>query len=77
MWQNPHVLVIAEPINHLDRVALGALAEEIEQWNGAAVVICVLHPESGKRVRRASEVELTPDPVSVNPRDTQSTPMMI
>merc|ERR1712226_754338 len=39
MWQNPHVLVIDEPTNYLDRDALGALAEAIEGWKGGVVVI--------------------------------------
>merc|ERR1712048_993521 len=39
MWQNPHVLVIDEPTNYLDRDALGALTEAIEQWKGGVVVI--------------------------------------
>merc|ERR550514_1350660 len=39
MWQNPHILVIDEPTNYLDRDALGALTEAIEQWTGGVVVI--------------------------------------
>merc|ERR1712084_157426 len=39
MWQNPHVLVIDEPTNYLDRDALGALTEAIETWLGGVVVI--------------------------------------
>merc|ERR1719229_925752 len=39
MWQNPHILVIDEPTNYLDRDALGALTEAIEQWSGGVVVI--------------------------------------
>merc|ERR1711937_197008 len=39
MWQNPHILVIDEPTNYLDRDALGALTEAIEGWNGGVVVI--------------------------------------
>merc|ERR1719210_2827760 len=39
MWQNPHILVIDEPTNYLDRDALGALTESIEQWLGGVVVI--------------------------------------
>merc|ERR1719321_2641345 len=39
MWQNPHILVIDEPTNYLDRDGLGALTEAIEQWNGGVVVI--------------------------------------
>merc|ERR1719321_1933886 len=39
MWQNPHILVIDEPTNYLDRDALGALTEAIEKWMGGVVVI--------------------------------------
>merc|ERR1711998_744907 len=39
MWQNPHILVIDEPTNYLDRDALGALTEAIEQWSVGVVVI--------------------------------------
>jgi len=39
MWQNPHILVIDEPTNYLDRDALGALTEAIESWDGGVVVI--------------------------------------
>jgi len=39
MWQNPHILVIDEPTNYLDRDALGALTEAIENWAGGVVVI--------------------------------------
>merc|ERR1712012_603421 len=39
MWQNPHILVIDEPTNYLDRDALGALTEAIKSWTGGVVVI--------------------------------------
>jgi len=39
MWQNPHLLVIDEPTNYLDRDALGALTEAIKNWLGGVVVI--------------------------------------
>jgi len=39
MWQNPHILVIDEPTNYLDRDALGALTEAIKNWKGGVVVI--------------------------------------
>merc|ERR1712241_1552774 len=39
MWQNPHILVIDEPTNYLDRDALGALTDAIEGWAGGVVVI--------------------------------------
>merc|ERR1712178_558950 len=39
MWQNPHILVIDEPTNYLDRDALGALTEAIETYGGGVAVI--------------------------------------
>merc|ERR1712139_422841 len=39
MWQNPHILVIDDPTNYLDRDALGALTEAIENFGGGVVVI--------------------------------------
>merc|ERR1712178_178441 len=39
MWQNPHILVIDEPTNYLDRDALGALTDAITNWLGGVVVI--------------------------------------
>merc|ERR1712093_457378 len=39
MWQNPHILVIDEPTNYLDRDALGALTGAIENFGGGVVVI--------------------------------------
>jgi elongation factor 3 len=39
MWNNPHVLVLDEPTNYLDRDSLGALAMAIREWKGAVVMI--------------------------------------
>lgn len=39
MWNNPHVLVLDEPTNYLDRDSLGALAMAIREWSGAVVMI--------------------------------------
>ncbi|VEU24174.1 DEKNAAC105425 [Brettanomyces naardenensis] len=39
MWNNPHVLVLDEPTNYLDRDSLGALAVAIREWSGAVVMI--------------------------------------
>merc|ERR1712072_607885 len=39
MWLNPHILVLDEPTNYLDRDALGALVLAIEKWGGGIVVI--------------------------------------
>lgn len=39
MWNQPHVIVMDEPTNYLDRDALGALATAIKTFGGGAVVI--------------------------------------
>jgi elongation factor 3 len=39
MWNNPHMLVLDEPTNYLDREALGGLAVAIREWTGAVIMI--------------------------------------
>ncbi|KAI9016804.1 P-loop containing nucleoside triphosphate hydrolase protein [Hyaloraphidium curvatum] len=39
LWNQPHVLVLDEPTNFLDRETLGALATAIRDWNGAVLMI--------------------------------------
>lgn len=39
MWNNPHLLVLDEPTNYLDRDSLGGLAMAIRGWNGGVVMI--------------------------------------
>ncbi len=39
MWNNPHMLVLDEPTNYLDRESLGALASGINEFGGAVVMI--------------------------------------
>ncbi|KAG0206515.1 hypothetical protein BGX28_002045 [Mortierella sp. GBA30] len=39
MWNNPHMLVLDEPTNYLDREALGGLAIAIRNWGGAVIMI--------------------------------------
>lgn len=39
MWNNPHLLVLDEPTNYLDRDSLGGLAVAIRDWNGGVVMI--------------------------------------
>lgn len=39
MWCQPHVLVLDEPTNYLDREALGALATAIKEFNGGVIMI--------------------------------------
>lgn len=39
MWLHPHLLVLDEPTNYLDRDSLGALAEAIKEFGGGVVII--------------------------------------
>ncbi|KAF0715711.1 Aste57867_3234 [Aphanomyces stellatus] len=39
MWTRPHLLVLDEPTNYLDRAALGALAEAIRHFAGGVIMI--------------------------------------
>ena len=39
MWNNPHILVLDEPTNYLDRDSLGALAGAIREYGGGVSTI--------------------------------------
>jgi ATPase components of ABC transporters with duplicated ATPase domains len=39
MWNQPHILILDEPTNYLDRESLGALAGAIEDFEGGVVMI--------------------------------------
>ncbi len=39
MWLSPHILVLDEPTNYLDRDSLGALATAIKEYGGGVVMI--------------------------------------
>jgi elongation factor 3 len=39
MWQNPHVLILDEPTNYLDREGLGALVLAIKEYKGGVLII--------------------------------------
>jgi len=39
MWQNPHVLILDEPTNYLDRDGLGALSLGLQEYGGGVVII--------------------------------------
>merc|ERR1711971_469656 len=39
MWQNPHVLILDEPTNYLDRDGLGALVLAIKEYKGGVLII--------------------------------------
>jgi elongation factor 3 len=38
-WMSPHIIVLDEPTNYLDRDALGALAEAIKDYGGGVIMI--------------------------------------
>ena len=39
LWQNPHIVILDEPTNYLDRDGLGALTNAIYEFNGGVVII--------------------------------------
>ena len=39
LWQNPHLIILDEPTNYLDRDGLGALTKAIHEFNGGVVII--------------------------------------
>merc|ERR1712072_281747 len=39
MWLNPHILILDEPTNYLDRDGLGALALAIKDYKGGVLII--------------------------------------
>jgi len=39
MWQCPHILILDEPTNYLDRDALGALTLAIKEYEGGIIII--------------------------------------
>ena len=39
MWAKPHLLVLDEPTNYLDRDSLGGLAVAIRDWSGGVIMI--------------------------------------
>ena len=39
LWQNPHLIILDEPTNYLDRDGLGALTNAIHEFKGGVVII--------------------------------------
>jgi len=39
LWNNPHLLVLDEPTNYLDRDSLGALAAAVKEFGGGVLII--------------------------------------
>lgn len=38
-WMNPHIIVLDEPSNYLDRDSLGALSESLKEYGGGVIII--------------------------------------
>lgn len=39
MWNTPHIVILDEPTNYLDRDSLGAMAQAIREYEGGVVII--------------------------------------
>merc|ERR1712224_347031 len=39
MWMQPHIVILDEPTNYLDRESLGGLAHAIETFEGGVIII--------------------------------------
>merc|ERR1711943_66195 len=39
MWMQPHLVILDEPTNYLDRESLGALADAIREFEGGVIII--------------------------------------
>lgn len=39
MWQQPHIIVLDEPTNYLDRESLGAMAGALKEFGGGVVIV--------------------------------------
>jgi len=39
LWQNPHLIILDEPTNYIDRDGLGALVKAIEEYKGGVIII--------------------------------------
>jgi elongation factor 3 len=68
MWNNPHLLVLDEPTNFLDRDSLGGLAVAIRDYKGGVVMwvhsqICVMNKADlvlGSRIMKNSLARYVP-----------------
>lgn len=39
VWMNPHIIILDEPTNYLDRDSLGALADAIREFGGGILLV--------------------------------------
>ena len=54
MWQQPHIVVMDEPTNYLDRDALGALACAVKEFGGVLLITTTATMDSGGCVERGN-----------------------
>ena len=66
MWNNPHILVLDEPTNYLDRESLGALAGAIRNYGGGCLMI------SHNRGKHPRDLQSAPLEDDTCPRDLPS-----
>lgn len=57
MWLNPHMLILDEPTNYLDRDSLGALAGAIREYGGGVLMITHNNEFSGALCNEIWNVE--------------------
>lgn len=86
MWNNPHLLVLDEPTNYLDRESLGGLSAAIRDFKGGVIVIshnqefvsalCNEHwiVDAGRVVSAARAIADTSKFESITPGSTLSVP---
>ena len=53
-WCCPHLIILDEPTNYLDRDSLGALANAIKEFDGGVILITHNKGKYSKRMERAS-----------------------
>merc|ERR1719161_859230 len=57
-WQNPHIIILDEPTNYLDRDGLGALVQGLEEYQGGVVIISHTRNFATKSVSRSGSWRL-------------------
>merc|ERR1712185_160163 len=64
MWMQPHIVILDEPTNYLDRESLGALAGAIETFEGGVIIISHNNEFVSKLCPETWVVEKDPDGIS-------------
>ena len=69
MWMEPHVLILDEPTNFLDRDSLGALATAIKKFGGGCIIIS--HQASRCNGRVTAVPSSTPSSATIAPQSAR------